>query len=428
VSTPYTYTPVGQRVYYFVADPNWFASTATWNRFTDYLPSGWIEVGWRARDPYQLDLPKPSAFASVDAPGYGVVQPDAGNGYGGVTVSPPVRGLTPGMSLVWTLTGTQLTGPWALETVCAYPLTISMAPQSAQLSTVSPGNTIQFSATNRDANGNVITCRPFVWGTGDYKIATVDANGLVTGHAPGTTVVSVGSPGYIAAVATITVRSPKYVASGFDYARGGEKSLAQGSYLGGFRASIAGSYPDVEFAGFGTLSSAALSGVDVVVLSALRNNDFPISPLTPEEQAALRGFVERGGCAMLFAENSENASSSNPGLLNPFGVTIAGILQSYQTATVIDPSASLVTSGPFGTITSFGQNYPGGITTAGPNGVVLATNALGAALVVIPRGALGAGSGPVVIFSDATMLSSGPEGMFQSNEALFMNAFAFCRG
>jgi uncharacterized protein YjdB len=53
-------------------------------------------------------------------------------------------------------------------------------------STVTAYQTLQAQAAARDASGNVLTGQSFAWTSSNPSVATVDANGLVTGVAPGT--------------------------------------------------------------------------------------------------------------------------------------------------------------------------------------------------------------------------------------------------
>jgi len=73
-------------------------------------------------------------------------------------------------------------------------VTITPAPVDSVAVTPSPasvavGITLQLTATLKDANGNTLTARTVTWGTSDATLATVDANGLVTGKSVGGPVV-----------------------------------------------------------------------------------------------------------------------------------------------------------------------------------------------------------------------------------------------
>ena len=69
------------------------------------------------------------------------------------------------------------------------------------------GDTVRLTAVARDADGNILTDRITTWTSSDAAAATVDANGLVTGVAPGGADVSVTIEG-ISDTATITVVPP----------------------------------------------------------------------------------------------------------------------------------------------------------------------------------------------------------------------------
>jgi alpha-tubulin suppressor-like RCC1 family protein len=67
------------------------------------------------------------------------------------------------------------------------------------------GKTAKLSATAKDANGSALSGRTITWASSSNNIATVDANGTVTGVAAGTTTISAASEGKSAS-ANITVK------------------------------------------------------------------------------------------------------------------------------------------------------------------------------------------------------------------------------
>jgi trimeric autotransporter adhesin len=74
--------------------------------------------------------------------------------------------------------------------------------------TVIVGQTTQLSATLKDANGNVLTGRVVAWSSASTGIATINpTNGLVTGVAAGTSVITATS-GTVSAQVTVTVNTP----------------------------------------------------------------------------------------------------------------------------------------------------------------------------------------------------------------------------
>jgi uncharacterized protein YjdB len=78
---------------------------------------------------------------------------------------------------------------------------LTIAPGSAS---VAVGETLQLTATPRDAGGRVLTDRAIVWASDDPAVATVTAAGVVTGVAPGTTAVTAECED-VTVTATVTV-------------------------------------------------------------------------------------------------------------------------------------------------------------------------------------------------------------------------------
>jgi uncharacterized protein YjdB len=69
----------------------------------------------------------------------------------------------------------------------------------------SSGTTLQLTATPKDANGNPLTGRTVTWTSSDANIATVDANGLVTGNVVGGPVIITATSEGKSGTASITV-------------------------------------------------------------------------------------------------------------------------------------------------------------------------------------------------------------------------------
>ena len=82
--------------------------------------------------------------------------------------------------------------------------TVDVSPLTA---TIVVGANQQLTATTRDAANNVLTGRVVTWGTSNQTKATVDANGLVTGVAAGTAIITATSEGK-SGQAQITVNLP----------------------------------------------------------------------------------------------------------------------------------------------------------------------------------------------------------------------------
>ncbi len=79
---------------------------------------------------------------------------------------------------------------------------VTLSPLSA---TIAPGQTLQFTATAQDSSGNNIPNSQFQWYLSSSLIATINAEGLVTGIKPGQVVITATSGGVTSQAATLTV-------------------------------------------------------------------------------------------------------------------------------------------------------------------------------------------------------------------------------
>jgi len=106
-------------------------------------------------------------------------------------------------------------------TVTAPVASVTVSPSPAS---VVAGQTVQLTATPKDANGNPLTGRVITWASNNTTVATVNGSGLVTGRAAGTATITATSEGQsgtssvtvtMAPVATVTVSpSPASVVVG----------------------------------------------------------------------------------------------------------------------------------------------------------------------------------------------------------------------
>src|SRR2546422_6346502 len=79
---------------------------------------------------------------------------------------------------------------------------VAVAPPTASIVV---GATVQLSATPQDAVGNPLTGRTITWQSGNAAVASVDANGLVTGKALGGPVTITATSEGKAGTAAVTV-------------------------------------------------------------------------------------------------------------------------------------------------------------------------------------------------------------------------------
>lgn len=233
---------------------------------------------------------------------------------------------------------------------------------------------------------------------------------------------------FVAGAALAQTTNP-VVFGGFDLTRSGEASFPPGANFSQARAAVLTHYPAAVFMGFPTLSASNLAGVNVLLIGTAATITNEVTPLDPEEQAALLSFVQNGGAAILFTDNDSfapQAAAANASFLSPFGMDAGGTLISEVVAEVPAPESHPVTHGPFGNVQFFIQFVPGVITNLGPHATALATNYGGIALAVIDPGRLAPGSGPVVLFPDISGFWD-TDGYFPTNAALFLNAIEFAR-
>ena len=113
------------------------------------------------------------------------------------------------------------------------------------------GGTVQFTATTKDAQGNVLTGRTVTWSTDPGTVASVDSNGLVTGEAAGSAEVTATSEG-VSTMATVNVTDPGPVSI---------TQVSPGTVVEGQTATITGSGFDPT----ASLNTVTVDGVEATV-------------------------------------------------------------------------------------------------------------------------------------------------------------------
>jgi uncharacterized protein YjdB len=127
-----------------------------------------------------------------------------------VSSSGLVSGVTAGSATI-TATSEGQSGQAAVTVTAPPPVpvaTVTVAPATAS---VAPGQTVQLTATTRDANGNTLTGRVVTWASSNTAVATVSSSGLVTGVIAGSvtiTATSEGRSGTATVTVTATVTNP----------------------------------------------------------------------------------------------------------------------------------------------------------------------------------------------------------------------------
>jgi len=101
------------------------------------------------------------------------------------------RGATAGSATI-TATSEGQSGTSAVTVTVAPVATVTVSPAAAA---IQPGQTVQLTATTKDANGNILTGRTVTWVSNSNAAATVSSSGLVTGVATGTALITATSEG-----------------------------------------------------------------------------------------------------------------------------------------------------------------------------------------------------------------------------------------
>ena len=122
------------------------------------------------------------------------------SGVASVSASGLVQGVTAGSATISATSGGK-TGTAAI-TVQAVPVAlVTVSPASV---TVLVGQTVQLTATPKDAGGNPLAGRSVAWSSGNATVATVSGSGLVTARAAGSTTITATSEGQ-SGTASLTV-------------------------------------------------------------------------------------------------------------------------------------------------------------------------------------------------------------------------------
>src|SRR5947208_1084964 len=158
-------------------------------------PSGWVVQDYLAK----IVPTVPVASVTVSPASVSVLQGQTvqltatpRDAIGSVNGSGLVSGVAAGGPVTITATSEGQSGTASI-TVSGVPVaSVTVSPASAS---VPAGQTVQLSATLRDANGNILTGRSVTWASNNTSVATVTGTGLVTGKVAGSATITATSEG-----------------------------------------------------------------------------------------------------------------------------------------------------------------------------------------------------------------------------------------
>lgn len=107
-----------------------------------------------------------------------------------------------------------VTGQASLSVMAPTPVPVTSVSVALAAGSLTPAQTTQATATARDANNNVLSGRSIAWSSGNTAVATVNASGVVSAVAVGSTQIIATSEGQNGSAAlTVTSAPPVAVAS-----------------------------------------------------------------------------------------------------------------------------------------------------------------------------------------------------------------------
>jgi len=216
---------------------------------------------------------------------------------------------------------------------------------------------------------------------------------------------------------------PKAITIGsFNSARGGVESL-EAPQVAGLNAAIQSMFHP-KFRYTGTLTPKFLKSIKVMVIGVAASvSGSEIKPLSSKEKAALLSFAKGGGAVIIFADNSDFQKADNS-LLTPFGLGAGGKLGGAVTATWVgNVSQNPLAHGPAGDSQELDTFYPGWFKKLGAARDLADLPGSGEpAASYLQPGALGNKSGPLIFFSDSSLMLDGTR--TQNDQTAILNAIA----
>lgn len=206
---------------------------------------------------------------------------------------------------------------------------------------------------------------------------------------------------------------------GWDLSRGGQYSVAEGSKVATIRNSLLALFPGTSLTGSPTLTPEYLSTLDAIILTSASSDFSAVSPLSLAEQSALRNFVLSGHRALILGERSDFSAATNATLVDPFALHISGTAMGHLPASPVNPLSNPIMNGHFGVVGSLNTINPGWFDTplSGAQDLAHLNFNNQPILALIETGALGPGSGSVIVSADSDL--------YTQNLLLVVNTFSY---
>jgi hypothetical protein len=163
------------------------------------------------------------------------------------------------------------------------------------------------------------------------------------------------------------------VIGGWDATRNGTYGI-NGSGSTQLVADINAAFHGATITSTGTLNSAYLSTINVLVIGDASGGSSATTALSAAEQTALLNFVKSGGSAIISVDNDtfqSGVSAINNSYVSPFDLQVTGTLSATQLATATTTVGPIV-NGPFGIVSTLDSNFPGYFDSLGGSATSLA--------------------------------------------------------
>ena len=290
-----------------------------------------------------------------------------------------VTGVAAGAAVTITATSEGQSGTAAITVVPIPVASVTVAPAAA---TIQIGQTVQLSATTKDAGGNVLTGRGVTWASSAATLATVNGTGLVTGVAAGgpvtITATSEGKSGMAAItvsavpVASVTVApATATVQVGQTVPLAATTKDANGNVLTGRAVTWTSGAPSVAtVSGTGVVTGVAAGGpVTITATSEGQSGTAAITvvpvPVASVTVAPAAATIQIGQTVKLSATTKD----ANGNVLTGRPVTWASGNTAVATVSATGVVTGVAPGGPVTiTATSEGQSGTAAVTVSPPSG------------------------------------------------------------